>query len=337
MSERAENLRNVIADKQKLINEGVGADREQVLRVEIKGLQEELDSLEQELPDTETVEPILATINGIALENYTEYPTLIRDEVEAIIGVRDLIAKEAHDETKNKLKIEQGLVRDLLERNGRLEKDYQEVIESESELQTKVGEQTLTIADLEQKHKAAGNRIVELEEELREAYATINRNKEFKALTEAERTAEAEAERQRFLDSRVKIYNPRTDEDDNRYRIAYLAETGEETRYLEIYEKGKNIIAEDEALMIQQMSKPLPTPELEVTEEEIFPETTSGENAPSLDESEDQGEQRETMEVESETFIERRQTPPDTQYRLAELEQRMKRVERQIFGEAEVA
>lgn len=54
MSERAENLRNMIASKEKLINEGVGEERKAELQTEVTILQQELDGL-QELPEVEEV------------------------------------------------------------------------------------------------------------------------------------------------------------------------------------------------------------------------------------------------------------------------------------------
>lgn len=275
-------------------------EESRVLTARIAEIDAQLEGVEvveevRELPENEQpAEQILAVINGIPLENYTAYPILIRSEVEAILGVEREIAKEAHDETKRLLKIEQGLVRDLLERNGRIENDYQNVVESENKLQIDLSEANLRAVDFESKHKAATNRITELEDELREALAVVNRNKEFKALTEAERTAEAEAERQKFLDSRVKIYNPRdADEIDKRECIANLADTGEEVRYKRIYEASYTIITEEEALAIQAMNKPIEMPE--VDEAELFQEDPSAESSLPTDEQTDSGDNGQTV------------------------------------------
>lgn len=300
MNDRAENLRKMIASKEQLIQQGVGAEREAELQTEVDGLKEELNGLQeaQELPPQEEVkaELILTTVDGLPLEVYTrneDAAILIRCEVESIVERLNKAHEAVVGVLNNKLHTANELELALRQRNTELERDYKLISDEHDELvveKYELGEdnQQLTL-ERDEALKYRDNAVKQLEDmafELEQNRIELNRNREVRALTEAERTAEQEAARQRFMDSRIKIYNPRNaDELNSRERIANLAETGEEIRYLAIYEKGGyNIITEDEALAIQAMNKPIDPIEIpEVDSQEIFqgedaglPETEQG-------------------------------------------------------------
>lgn len=347
-----EQVKLEIVEIDRKLEEGVPADKAHVLRMDKVALEDELRELErvQEVafPESEEAkpEPILATVDGLPLEVYTkseDAAILIRCEVETVIESINKAHTVIVGGLNNKLHLSAELEAVLRQRNTELERDYEICAEENKELIEEIvkltqEKQQITL-ERDEALKYRDNAAKQLEEmsfELEQNRVELNRNREVRALTEAERTAEQEAARQRFLDSRIKIYNPRNvDELNSRDRIANLAETGEEITYLAIYEKGGyNIITEEEALTIQQMNKPVEMPPLvnEVNEEETFQEDTSTEGTLPTHDTENQCEQREATEVEPEELTERRQLG-DTEYRLATLEQQMKEVQRQVFGE----
>lgn len=282
---------------------------------------EGLDVVEEvrELPDqietsVDPAEPILAMVDGLPLEVYTrngDAAILIQCEAESIVDRLNKSHLVVVGGLNNKLHLANELEAALRQRNELLEEDYNvkngECVELSEEIDKLNAENYQLKLELKEMGNYRDNAVQKLEElafELEQNRIELNRNREVRALTEAERTAEQEAARQRFLDSRIKIYNPRNvDELNSRERIANLAETGEEITYLAIYEKGTYIeITEEAALAIQAMNAPVEAPEVE--EAELFQEDPSAESPFPSNEQTDSGDNGQTVseDAEPETF-----------------------------------
>lgn len=296
MSEREQYLREAINTRRQQIADGVSLERKESMEQEVLAFEEELAGLTQEVAElppegepTEPAEPILATVDGLPLEVFTrneDAAILIRCEVESLIENINKAHVVVIGGLNNRLQLAYEMESVLRQRNAELERDYEicanenkEMVEENVKLVQSNHDLTL---ERDQALLYRDNAVKQLEDmafELEQNRIELNRNREVRVLTEAERTAEQEAARQRFLDSRIKIYNPRNaDELNSRERIANLAETGEEITYLAIYEKGTYIeITEDEALAIRAMNKPIEMPE--VAEEAIFPADPSTEES----------------------------------------------------------
>lgn len=336
METREQFLLRNIRERNEAIGNGGSVENIERWNREIKSFEEELARLlqeAQELPPEEEVktEPILSTVDGLPLAVFAkneDAAILIQCEAEAIVERLNKANVVVVGVLNNKLHLANELELSLRQRNAELERDYQLCADENKEMVEENVKLTKENHQLTNERNEAleyrNNAVQQLEDmafELEQNRIELNRNREVRALTEAERTAEQEAARQRFLDSRIKIYNPRNaDELNSRERIANLAETGEEITYLAIYEKGTYVdIGSEAALAIQAMNAELNAPE--VDEEAIFPETASGESTSSLDATEDQGEQREALELEPETFEER------TERRLNAIEHRLNKNE----------
>lgn len=349
--EKSEAFRRIKEELTPRINGEIGVSVQEKIeceqeRAELSNRIAEIDAelaRMQELPPGEEVktEPILSTVDGLPLAVFAkneDAAILIQCEAESIVEaavkferrkseleIQSLKTMIEHGKSENESLIhENGSLRDYAARSNNEIEGWKSLIDEQREW---VQQLTLERDQALLYRDNAAKQLEDMAFELEQMKIELNRNREVRALTEAERTAEQEAARQRFLDSRIKIYNPRNaTELNSRERIANLAETGEEITYLAIYEKGTYVdIGSEAALAIQAMNAELNAPE--VDEEAIFPETASGESTSSLDATEDQGEQREALEVEPETFEER------TERRLNAIEHRLNKNEPVIIQE----
>lgn len=352
METEQQRIRNEINARNQRISAGVSVQDKERMQREIVELEEQLRNLEQpqELPPEEEVkaEPILATVDGLPLEVYTrneDAAILIRCEVESIVEQINKVHTVTVGGLNNKLRLANELEETIRRQKDELERNYGIVTTENKELEDEIRELTeenerftqrdaQLVLERDQAFLYRDNAKAQLEDmafELEQARIELNRNREVRALTEAERTAEQEAARQRFMDSRVKIYNPRNaSELNSRERIANLAETGEEITYLAIYEKGAYFeISEDEALAIQAMNAPVEIPE--VTSQEEFQGEDSGEVETEQGDQQANSGDNEPAMGEVETFEQR------TDRRLNAIEHRLNKDEPEYVYEAEVA
>lgn len=285
--ETEQRLRNAINTRRQQIADGVSVADKDRMEQEILTFEEQLRTLEQSLPETpvEPAEPILSMVDGLPLESFTrneDSAILIRCEVEAILEMEKKWAESRIRELgQRNFELQE------IHRNNKIEKEAQtHEIGTLRELIVKLDDQ---IVELEQtkarltlerdealKYRDnAAKQLEELAQELELSRIEVNKSREAKVYTEAERTTQAEEARQRLINSRIKVYNIRW-EDDNRktHKLAELAETGETIRF-NYLEHGKYTeITEDEAQAIQAMNKPIEMPEVQ-TEESFQGETES--------------------------------------------------------------
>lgn len=342
METREQFLSRNIRERNEAIGNGGSVENIEKWNREIKSFEEEIAGLlqeAQELPPEEEVkaEPILSTVDGLPLAVFAkneDAAILIQCEAEAIVERLNKAHVVVVGALNNKLHTANELELSLRQRNAELERERDASVDACREL-TEENERftqrdAQLILECDEALKYRDNAVKQLEDmafELEQNRIELNRNREVRALTEAERTAEQEAARQRFLDSRVKIYNPRNaDELNSRERIANLAETGEEITYLAIYEKGTYVeITEDEALAIQAMNAPVEIPEVESQEE--FQSEDSGEaETEQGDQQADSGDHEQAV-GEVETFEER------TERRLNAIEHRLNKNEPVVYHE----
>lgn len=293
--ERAENLRQMIASKEQLIQQGVGASREVELQAEVVILQQELDGLQEvaELPPEEVenmpAEEILTNIHGERLEFYTETiagAILIRNEVKTLIEFEQLLSKEKVDSEREKTeqykqlyRAEQKVIADLGEKYKDLEEKHNVVVASERALLLENNEIKLTNEDLQSKLTNAGDRIADIEQQLKDALIENNRNRQFTAQTEEEQTAAIEAAKQEIAESIIEVYDtkPKEGEYPSVTLVSKIAKTGEEIEYHYFKKNKYKDIGTEAALAIQAMNAPVEAPE--VDEEAIFLEDTSTEES----------------------------------------------------------
>lgn len=329
METREQFLLRNIRERNEAIGNGGSVENIEKWNREIKSFEEELAGLQQEtqeLPPEEEVkvEQILTEIYGEPLEYYTETfagATLIREKVKLMIEFERSVEREK-TEVYKKLYQDEILLNDQAqERNRRLEQDYQNVVDSENELQIEISELKLIVSDRDSKLKNATDRIVEIEQELRDALIEVNRSRQFTAKTDEEQTEQIEAAKREIAESIIEVYDtkPKEGEYPSITLVSKLAKTGEEIEYHYFKKNKYKNIGLEAALAMQAMNAELNAPE--VDEESIFPETSSGESTSSLDATEDQGEQREALELEPETFEER------TERRLNAIEHRLNKNE----------
>lgn len=319
METREQFLSRNIRERNEAIGNGGSVENIERWNREIKSFEEELARLQQEaqeLPPEEEVktEPTLSTVDGLPLAVFAkneDAAILIQCEAEAIVERLNKAHVVVVGALNNKLHTANELELSLRQRNAELERERDASVDACRELAEENRIYAECDAEIKLERDQAllyrDNAVKQLEDmafELEQNRIELNRNREVRALTEAERTAEQEAARQRFLDSRVKIYNPRNaDELNSRERIANLAETGEEITYLAIYEKGTYVdIGSEAALAIQAMNAELNAPEVEL--QELFQEDTSAESVSDIQqgtEQEDRGSEQQAIR-ENETF-----------------------------------
>lgn len=249
------------------------------IEAELAGVESQELLFEEVTEVVEQVEPVLATVDGQPLETFTDYPALIRFEVELQNEAIHNTYKPIIADLRNKIILSNELELSLKQRNVELEKDYQVCAAENLELvqdNVKLTQDNHQLAiERDNAFTIRDNALTQIEElaqELENVKVELNRNRELKVQTETERSEQAEADRQKLLNSRIKIYNvtDKPEEYPSVTKVCKLAETGEDHEY-HYFHKGRYLeITEDEALAIQEMNKPVEIPELEVQSEESF-------------------------------------------------------------------
>lgn len=229
--------------------------------------------LEQSLPEMAS-EPILSAVDGLPLESYTkdiDSAVLIRCEVESLIEGINKANDSTVAELKEKLRESEHRAQELFKRNVELDKEATESFEECSELERQNVQLILERDEALKCRDNAAKEIEAMKQELEAARVEVSQSREVKAQTEAERTAEQEAARQRFLNSRIKVSNVRWEDDFKKtHKLANLADTGEEIRY-HYLEHGKYTeITAEEAEIIRAMNQPLEMPTIGAQTEESF-------------------------------------------------------------------
>lgn len=248
---------------------------------------------EEQLFPEEVKEVILDEIDGLPLESYTETidgATVIRDEVGRIV--------EGFNKTISYLKSEFSLSN---RSNEHLNEKCDELTAANYEQATTIIQLTLERDQALLYRDNAAKQLEDMAQELETARIELNRSREVKAYTEAERTAQAEEARQRLINSRIKIYNVQWEDEIRQVtKLCYIAETGEPHTF-NYLERGKYTeITEEEAQAIQAMNKPVEIPEVE-SQEEFRSEDTSLPDIQQGTEQEDRGSEQQAIR-ENETF-----------------------------------
>lgn len=263
METREQELRRGIDSRRQAIADGVSVENRDRMEREIVELEGELNN---ELKEPESTEPILAEIGGIPLESYTETidgAVLIRGAVQVIVDRYEIIIKAGKVENETQIR-ENGNLRDYI---TKLNEQITDLTATDREQLATINQLTLERDDAYKVRDNAARQIEELTNELEQIRVELNKSKEFTAQTEAERTAEQEEARKRFLDSRIKIANVRWEDENNRkIKVAELADTGEELKF-HYLEHGKfTEVSQEEADAIRLMNQPIEMPEVATVE-----------------------------------------------------------------------
>jgi hypothetical protein len=265
----------------------------------IEEIDAELANMEpQTLPEAVIVEPTLAMVEGMPLESLTRNESaaiLIRHTVDSMLKR----LAETHNEIVSKLEND---LRISLENAEELKIDRNKFQTLSEELEVKNGELMASHhhANIEriEAFKIKDNalsRFNELELEHEQVKSELKKLQVVRSYTEAEQTEQAERAMQAFLDSRIKVYNVRW-EDEIRctHYLAERAEDGESIRYSRLEAGGHVEVTEAEALAIQALNKPIEMPEVE-SQEEFQSEDTSEVETEQGDQQEDSRSDESTL------------------------------------------
>lgn len=358
-----EELLEAIRKRKEQLEQGVSLEIRERIEGEIAEYEEQLKRLES---TPETRETVLLEVDGMPLESYTiseDAAIIIRCEVESLIEAERVITREEMRarllllEEHRQLQLNNGFLEteygELNERYSDLKKEFEEM---ETYYKRENGRIKLERDEALKVRDNAARQLEEMAQELESAKIELRRNREAKAFTEAERSAQAEEARKRLLESRIKIYNERWENEFNRvFKLANLAETGEEIRF-NYLEHGKYlVITEEEAATIQMMNKPLEMPPFgEQTED--FQSQPLPENEPSgtdqaVEESDvvqqGSGADSESTQDQAESYLPTNESAEATQEAAhseeatetfeQEMRRRLSDVERVVFGAKEAA